>query len=109
MTKTFARILAVTLSLAMIGAAHHALANAGTKAEGQSKKPPKEAKDAPKPKKEAPKTDKKEGGPVGYGDSVIQLQPMMIPTFSSTGASYQPVTMRISLAPGENERPECYM
>lgn len=48
-------------------------------------------------------------GPVGYGGAKIQMLPMMAPYRTSSGVQYQVLTIRLLLAPGDNERPACFM
>lgn len=48
-------------------------------------------------------------GPVGYGGAKIQMMPIMAPVHTPSGVQYQVLTVRLVLAPGDNERPACFM
>jgi hypothetical protein len=112
MTRTFASaVVAVGLAFAMstfLGAgvsrglaAEHAAPKAksgekGEKKGGEKKKSP----PAPAPESE---------GKIGYSDSEIQLGGMMVPIKTRDGLNYQVLTIRLQLAPGETERPACWM
>ena len=91
--------IAVVTSLALITASAPSFANAGTKAQAQTKG----AKKGPAPAKP------KEDGKVGYGDVQIELSGMMVPYHTPSGTTYEPVTIRLQVAPGVTERPACLM
>lgn len=105
MTKFLAAlVLAGCLIFAGVGiAAEH---GAPKKAEKTEKKAPAKA-----PEKKAPPPAAAQGAEpkIGYSDSEIQLNPMMVPIKTRAGMSYQPLTLRLQLAPGESERPACWM
>ncbi len=47
--------------------------------------------------------------PVGYGGAKIQMMPIMAPVRTPSGTQYQVLTLRLVLAPGDSERPACFM
>ncbi len=105
MTRLFASAaLAGCLVFAGMGiAAEH---GAPKKAEKSEKKAPAKA-----PEKKAPPPAAAEGGEakIGYSDAEIQLNGMMVPIKTRNGMSYEVLTLRLQLAPGETERPACWM
>ncbi len=70
---------------------------------GEKKAPPKAEKKAPPPAAEAGE------GKIGYSDSEIQLNGMMVPIKTRNGMNYEVLTLRLQLGPGETERPACWM
>ena len=114
MTRTFvSAVLAAGLAFCMstflgVGvsrgfAAEHAAPKAKS-GEKSAKKSGGEKKKAPPPPP-APEGE----GKIGYSDSEIQLGGMMVPIKTRDGMNYQVLTLRLQLAPGETERPACWM
>ena len=109
MTKVLASFVfagcLVFMGQALTGAGIAAEHGAPKKAEKSEKKTP------PKTEKKAPPLPAAEGGEgkIGYSDSEIQLNGMMVPIKTRNGMNYEVLTLRLQLAPGETERPACWM
>lgn len=85
-----------------LAAEHGAPKKAEKSEKGEKKAPAKEKKGPPPPAAEGE-------GKIGYSDSEIQLNGMMVPIKTRNGMSYQVLTLRLQLGPGETERPACWM
>ena len=48
------------------------------------------------------------GAAVGYGGSKVQMMPFMAPYRAAGSVRYEPLTVRIKLDPGPNERSACF-
>lgn len=99
---------AVVAAVLALGGAGHAAEHGAPapKAKGAEKKGA-EKKGAEK--KAAPVAAPEGEGKIGYSDSEIQLNGMMVPIRTRTGTNYEVLTIRLQLAPGETERPACWM
>lgn len=102
----FLALVALAGGLVFSGVAFTAEHGAPKKAEKTEKKAPAKA-----PEKKAPPPAAAEGAEnkIGYSDSEIQLNGMMVPIKTRNGMNYELVTLRLQLAPGESERPACWM
>ena len=110
--KLFARLAIVLSFAAGFSIASPAAEHAAPKS-GEKKAPAKED-EAKKPAAKKPEKKKTEGeadaeGKIGYSDTEIQLAGMMVPYATREGTNYEVLTIRLQLAPGETERPACWM
>lgn len=104
--RTMTRLLAFAalagcLVFAGMGIAAEHGAPKKTEKKAPAKAPEKKAAPAAVPEGSEPK--------IGYSDAEIQLNGMMVPIKTRNGMNYEVLTLRLQLAPGETERPACWM